>query len=213
MSISIKKQFCSLLMKKLDSETPDHETDKPSRRSLTIFQRKIERKLEATIQEAHGYAEERAWLEQTRPRTRKDCEDGPRPCPYLLCEYNLYLDVNPKTGSIKINFPDRNLDELEETCALDVAKKGGLQLERVGEYVNLTRERVRQIEAEALSHLENERALQEFNPNGQITPSLPTKSSKTDPPKKTSRGRINGSHLDLDQVLGIKIPIDIAEEW
>ena len=40
--------------------------------------------------------------------------------------------MNPATGSIKLNFPDKEIWELEETCALDVAEKGGITLEEVG---------------------------------------------------------------------------------
>jgi DNA-directed RNA polymerase sigma subunit (sigma70/sigma32) len=54
--------------------------------------------------------------------------------------------VNEATGAITINFPDREPWELEETCALDVAERGGETLERIGELINLTRERVRQLE-------------------------------------------------------------------
>jgi len=60
-----------------------------------------------------------------RPITRGECKDAPRPCPWVSCKYHLYLDVNPETGSIKINFPDLEPWELNETCALDVADRGG----------------------------------------------------------------------------------------
>jgi hypothetical protein len=91
-------------------------------------------------------AEIRRELDEVRPRRRIECADIPRPCPFFSCRWNLYLDVNPATGSIKLNFPDRDLEDLEETCALDVADRGGSTLERVGEVMNITRERIRQIE-------------------------------------------------------------------
>lgn len=81
-----------------------------------------------------------------RPRTRGDCVDGDRPCPFVSCVHHLYLDVSPRTGSIKINFPDLEPDELSPSCALDVAERGGVILERFAEYMNLTRERIRQYE-------------------------------------------------------------------
>ncbi len=84
-----------------------------------------------------------------RPNKRSECKNLLRPCPFVSCKYHLYLDVNEENGSIKINFPDRTIWDLKETCALDVAEKGGLTLEEVGELMNLTRERVRQIESEA----------------------------------------------------------------
>jgi hypothetical protein len=79
-----------------------------------------------------------------RPKTRGDCLLGPRPCPFVGCRHHLYLDVLP-TGSMKFNFPDLEPDELTETCALDVADRGGATLEDAGALLNVTRERVRQM--------------------------------------------------------------------
>ncbi|HET9452120.1 MAG TPA: sigma factor-like helix-turn-helix DNA-binding protein [Aggregicoccus sp.] len=92
-------------------------------------------------------------VESQRPRTRADCVNGARPCLFVSCKHNLYLDVNPDTGSIKLNFPDKEIWELEYTCALDVAEKGGITLEEVGEIMNLTRERIRQVETRGLMKL------------------------------------------------------------
>lgn len=94
-----------------------------------------------------------AHTDHERPRTRAECGDGLRPCPYVGCKFNLYLDVHPVTGAIKLNFPDLEPHELPESCALDVADRGGETLERVSELVNVTRERVRQIEIVARDRL------------------------------------------------------------
>ena len=58
-----------------------------------------------------------------RPKTRGDCEFIPRPCPFVSCKYNLYLDVNPRTGKATINHPDIEPEDMgrECSCALDVA--------------------------------------------------------------------------------------------
>ena len=85
-----------------------------------------------------------------RPQNRSECAAGPRPCPFVACKHHLYLDINPRTGSIKINFPDLEPWELQHTCALDVADNGGLTLEEIGLITNLTRERVRQVEVRGL---------------------------------------------------------------
>lgn len=82
-----------------------------------------------------------------RPKTRGECVGGERPCPWAGCVHHLFLDVNPETGSIKFNHPGRELEDLEYTCALDLADEGVQTLELVGIALNLTRERVRQIEA------------------------------------------------------------------
>jgi hypothetical protein len=88
-----------------------------------------------------------------RPVTRVECKAEARPCPWVACKHHLYLDVNPETGSIKINFPDLEPWELGETCALDVADRNGITLEEVGEIMNLTRERIRQVEVRGLARL------------------------------------------------------------
>lgn len=95
------------------------------------------------------YPEQEYW----KPRTRADCVDMERPCPYVSCKYHLYIDVHPVRGSIKVNFPDLEVWEMTETCALDVADRGGITLEEVGEIMNLTRERVRQVETAGLAKL------------------------------------------------------------
>jgi hypothetical protein len=87
-----------------------------------------------------------------RPKTRADCGEQ-RPCPWVACKHHLYLDINPETGSIKINFPDLEPWELRDTCALDVAERGGSTLDQVGEVTNLTRERIRQLEVRGLLKL------------------------------------------------------------
>jgi hypothetical protein len=88
-----------------------------------------------------------------RPTKRAECQEEMRPCPWVACKHHLYLDINPETGSIKINFPELEPWELKHTCALDVAERGGITLEEVGEIMNLTRERIRQVEVRGLLKL------------------------------------------------------------
>lgn len=88
-----------------------------------------------------------------KPKSRSECKDLDRPCPYVSCKYHLYIDVHPTRGSIKMNFPDLEVWEMTETCALDVADRAGITLEEVGEIMNLTRERVRQVETSGLNKL------------------------------------------------------------
>ncbi len=107
-----------------------------------------------TKEEREAYKPLIAEVERIRPRTRADCRNGIRPCPFVSCKYHLYLDVNPKNGHIKFNFPDKEVWELEESCALDVAEREhGITLEEVGIYMNLTRERVRQVEEAGLDKI------------------------------------------------------------
>jgi hypothetical protein len=88
-----------------------------------------------------------------RPHTREECREAPRPCPHVSCRHHLYLDVNPQTGTIKLNFPDLEVWELGVSCALDVADLGGTAIEQISELLNVTRERIRQIEAQAIEKL------------------------------------------------------------
>ncbi len=70
----------------------------------------------------------------------------------MSCRYSLVYDVTP-AGGLQENFPGCEIEDLEESCALDVADRGGLTLERTGEVLHVTRERIRQIEACALAKL------------------------------------------------------------
>jgi len=89
-----------------------------------------------------------------RPVNREDCQGGERPCPFVSCKHHLYLDVSARTGAIKLNFPDLEVWEMNETCALDIADRGGATLEEVGAIMNLTRERIRQVEVKGLAKLQ-----------------------------------------------------------
>ena len=97
-----------------------------------------------------------------RPGLRSSCVGGPRPCPYVSCRYHLYLDVSRRTGSIKLNFPDLEVWELTVSCALDVADDGAATLEDVGAIMNVTRERIRQLEIDALARLAMLRDMREL---------------------------------------------------
>lgn len=86
------------------------------------------------------------------PTSRADCTDGPRPCPMVRCKFNLFLDVSAANG-IKINFPGREVEDMVHSCALDIADRGGATHDEIGEALNIVRERVRQIEAQAMAKL------------------------------------------------------------
>lgn len=96
-------------------------------------------------------------LSESRPRTRGECVDGPRPCPWVSCRHHLYLDVTEPYegpgGGVRSTVVTSHLGELEdlpETCSLDVADRGVNTLEQISQLFGVVRERVRQIEAKAL---------------------------------------------------------------
>ena len=135
---------------------PDPEADKPRQRARTMSRKEMARMFRHQAAAGGVEPELKALmveLDAKRPKTRADCVDGHRPCPFVSCRFNLFVDVNPRTGSVKMNFPDKELWELAETCALDVADKQGITLEEVGVIMNLTRERVRQLEMRGLTKL------------------------------------------------------------
>ena len=142
------------------------------RRSKTMSRKEIARELRR--QRAFGVMDPELEaitreIEARRPRSRAECASGARPCMFISCKHHLYLDVNPSTGSIKLNFPDKEVWELAETCALDVADRGGITLEEVGSIMNLTRERIRQVETRGLLKL---RAIAEDEPRAVDAPAL-----------------------------------------
>ena len=79
-----------------------------------------------------------------RPRTFGECSKEPGPCPWLLCRHHLAVDVGPR-GALKIAFPGKEVDELEETCSLRVAAQGELTEDRIAQLLGVTPERISQI--------------------------------------------------------------------
>lgn len=88
-----------------------------------------------------------------KPKIRKDCENSERPCLYISCRYNLYLEEN--NGNVKTN--SKNPHNLKESCTLDVAAKGENTLEFIADLFGLTRERIRQIEERAIAKIEKDK--------------------------------------------------------
>lgn len=81
-----------------------------------------------------------------RPLTRAECRGQERPCPWVSCRHHLYLDVNPETGSIKLNYPHLEPWQMTESCSLDVADRGQHTAKQVGKIMRLSKQRVGQYE-------------------------------------------------------------------
>lgn len=130
------------LKRKRTSATRDRRV-----RSKTIAPKRLSRD-EQRLSEILPYPDD-----VDRPTTRAHCKLGVRPCPFVSCAHHLYLDVNPETGTIKLNFPHLDVWEMADTCSLDVADRGGCTVEEVASILGLSRERIRQIETRGLAKL------------------------------------------------------------
>ena len=96
-----------------------------------------------------------------RPKTRGECANGPRPCPYVTCRYSLFLDQEPKGRRLKViqeadsldldRITDQMLEEWMDgrpTCALDIAEDPDV--------TKLEREELEAVIMDAMSMDENE---------------------------------------------------------
>jgi len=117
--------------------------------------------------------------ELERPKTRGDCANGPRPCPWVTCRHHNLIEVS-SVGTILLRgkrslprkatkqmierFYDEALFELGRgaTCSLDFADQGRQVMETVGEALQISRERVRQVEERALHRLSEHKELKRF---------------------------------------------------
>lgn len=125
-------------------------------RSVTISLRATRYTIEKWLGDPEEYPEG-----VERPKTRGDCLPGgmneQRPCPFVSCENHLYLDCEgderSSPGAIQLNFPNKEVSDLRYTCALDLADRGGATLDEVGRALDVTRERIRQLETQALEKL------------------------------------------------------------
>lgn len=95
-----------------------------------------------------------------RPRSRTECLDGPRPCPWVSCRYHLLLDVtedgrlynNWQVDETSADSIADTLTAMPDTCSLDRSHEG-LQQEEIGALFSLTKQRIEQIEARAIARL------------------------------------------------------------
>ena len=91
------------------------------------------------------------------PTVRRECIHGDRPCPWIRCKHHMLWGLLELTESGQIISLKRRtqklsdaevlelLFSLKETCVLDVADRGSVTLDDIGQIWEMTRERVRQI--------------------------------------------------------------------
>lgn len=121
-----------------------------------------------------------AHLAQVRPRTRGDCIDGPRPCPWVSCRQHLLIELHESGGErpLRLRLNGRGVDglrpaaladecvdffevaverlwQLEHSCTLDAADDGARRAGAVAGLLGVSRPRVMQeLEAAMASALE-----------------------------------------------------------
>lgn len=81
-----------------------------------------------------------------RPRTRADCANVPRPCPFVGCRHNNYLEVLDG-GMIKLNHALDPWDvPPEKSCSLDVAETdGGVDIRSTADAIGCSSTRIDQV--------------------------------------------------------------------
>lgn len=97
-------------------------------------------------------------FEFDRPRTRGDCANVPRPCPYAGCRHHLLLSVKSNGSIVFEHGTDDPLDlPADRSCSLDVADRGEkdcfTERSHVAIAMGLTLERARQLEVDAFARL------------------------------------------------------------
>lgn len=95
--------------------------------------------------------EERVHLPLVRPKTRGECADVPRPCPFVSCRYHLYLDI--VRGQV-IPSTDKEPDEMEHSCSLDEAdNEEALSYGQIGALVGVSHARAQQIGSDVVDRI------------------------------------------------------------
>ena len=99
-----------------------------------------------------------------KPRTRGECANVPRPCPFASCAHNLLLKIgtpdvqnlvkSKQLALVQTRWGHEDFELLKESCALDFADRGEHTDEEIGEALNVTGEAVRQTIKKALIKLE-----------------------------------------------------------
>jgi hypothetical protein len=75
------------------------------------------------------------------PRWPREGTDGlswdEGPCPYVSCRHHLHSDVLPD-GSLRIYRPGLEVDQLPDTCSIDVARRGTHGFDVIGWYLGIS---------------------------------------------------------------------------
>jgi hypothetical protein len=93
--------------------------------------------------------------EHVRPRTRGECADGPRPCPWASCRHNLAVDVvdDLRRHGAPPEVIEHEIPDGRPSCALDVADEGAEDGPAVADMLGVSRQFIHLIVETALTRL------------------------------------------------------------
>lgn len=115
----------------------------------------------------------------TRPKTRGECKDGPRPCPWVSCRHHLQVDVVGAGSRARVILKTDPSEWTAETptCSLDIADGGPRDLSHISRIYGRPRgEAERQHWARAMEKLRLDDDTQDLaeimgiDPNGKPQP-------------------------------------------
>lgn len=107
-----------------------------------------------SIREIRGQKPRRKIVRRA-PEKRCQCEDVPRPCPFVGCVYSMFLNVTA-AGSIQFICGTRDPTTMPAnmSCALDIIEeRKSLSMREISEIWNVTKQRVAQIEILAIEKI------------------------------------------------------------
>ena len=94
------------------------------------------------------------WTMDDMPRRRSECLSRKRPCPWVRCKHHFIWLVWDKLRDKSNDEITDCITEMKFSCVLDIVDNyREMTLEQIGELLNLTRERVRQIEEKAITRI------------------------------------------------------------
>jgi len=116
---------------------------------------KVENTIELTQEDRDSLVVSSLETEKKRPTCRADCSEVSRPCPYILCKHNMFLDIKDN-GSIRytqntkdpleVKHVEINGEKVMPSCSLDIAEQfpEGLSCDAIGTLLGgISRETVR----------------------------------------------------------------------
>jgi len=111
-----------------------------------VYQRRILEQLNRQWRAKYGEVDVAPHRPDDCPRWPRETPNGivsdESPCPYASCKNHLFGDVTPD-GSLRIYRPALEIDQLPDTCSIDVAMRGTNGFDKIGWYLGITARQAR----------------------------------------------------------------------